>query len=464
MGKGVILSELCALTGWTRRHARRALAEVLDPGPPRPRRLRPRIYDREVVDALRRVWRIAGGPAGKRLAPFMSEFIEALERHGELTLDPVLRQRLCGMSAATIDRALASERKRLQVRGRHGTKPGTLLRQQIPIRTFAEWDDARPGFCEIDTVGHEGGVASGQFCVTLTVTDVATGWTEMQAVQNKAQVWVHGALRDIAERLPFSLLGVDSDNGGEFISDNLLRWCVDRGITFTRTRPYRKNDNCFVEQKNWTVVRQHVGYARYDTPAEVRLLNELYGVLRLWVNYFSPQQKLASKTRRGAKVSRRYDTARTPYRRLLDSTGVADAAKRKLDAEYRRLNPAALSREIGRLQKQLVALAARKRPPAPGMPQGHRWRSDLVLPGIGRLRRPDGSWEAPQPIESTKTGPSNARRGRSGDRRDPDTTRSTGSAQRAVAAMIPKGGEALTRRDPLEDISREAMNHATRTS
>jgi hypothetical protein len=424
-GKGKIIDELCALTGWTRRHARRALAAALDRSAPPARRPRLRTYDEEVLAALRKVWRVAGGPAGKRLAPFMSEFVEALERHGELHLNAGVRERLCGMSAATIDRALAPERKRLKIRGRHGTKPGTLLRQQIPIRTFADWDDARPGFCEVDTVGHEGGIASGEFCVTLTLTDVASGWTEMRAVANKAQRRVHQALCHIAETLPFPLLGVDSDNGGEFINDMLLRWCIDRGITFTRTRPYRKNDNCFVEQKNWTHVRQHVGYARYDTPVELFLLNELYGLLRLWVNYFSPQQKLVSKTRRGARVSRRYDTARTPFRRLLDAPEVSGQVKRKLEAEYRGLNPAALSREIGRLQKRLVELSATKRPPAPGMPEAHRWRSDLVLPGTWRLRKPEGGWQTLRRTPAAGTGLSDSRRAVGGRRRDPEGGRST---------------------------------------
>ena len=385
-----------------------------------------------MLEALRKLWRLAGGPAGKRLAPFMSEFVDALERHGELRLEPEIKKLLCAMSAATIDRTLTSERKRLRVRGRHGTKPGTLLRQQIPIRTFAEWDDARPGFCEVDTVGHEGGVASGEFCVTLTVTDVASGWTEMQAVQNKAQQRVHRALCEIDEKLPFSLLGVDSDNGGEFINDMLLRWCIAREITFTRTRPYRKNDNCFVEQKNWTHVRQHVGYARYDTAAELKLLNELYGVLRLWVNYFSPQQKLRSKTRRGAKVSRRYETARTPYRRLLASQEVTGDVKRTLEAEYQQLNPAALSREIGRLQKKLVALSAAKRAPAAGMPEAHRWRSDLVLPGTWRLRKPEGGWQSLRRVPATKTGSSDRPRSDRTRRRDPDTGRSITQPKRAV--------------------------------
>lgn len=434
-GKGAILTELCALTGWTRRHARRALMAALSPVSPRRRGPRPRTYDRQVVDALRILWRIAGGPAGKRLAPFMTEFVEALERHGELRLDPQVRERLLRVSAATIDRALASERKRLQVRGRHGTKPGTMLRSQIPIRTFAEWDDARPGFCEIDTVGHDGGITAGQFCVTLTLTDVSSGWTEPAAVANKAQRHVHRALLEIADRLPFPLLGLDSDNGSEFINDQVLRLCTERGITFTRSRPYRKNDNCFVEQKNWTVVRQQVGYARYDTPAELEILNQLYGVLRLWVNFFSPSQKLVSKTRRGARVSRRYDAARTPYRRLLNSAHLSGEAKERLRRTYEALNPAALSREIGSLQRRLLSLGPAKRTTRPpGPPADHPWRRDLVTPGTWRLRKPDGGWEALRTTPAAETGPSDGRRGARGRRPDPEPGRSTRQTRGAAMA------------------------------
>jgi hypothetical protein len=196
-----------------------------------------------------------------------------------------------------------------------------MLKRQVPIRTFAEWDEDRPGFCEVDLVGHDGGNLLGEFCQTLTLTCVNTGWTEVRALPNKAQRWVHEALDDLSRELPFPLLGLDTDNGSEFINHQLFRWCADREITFTRSRPFRKNDNCFVEQKNWSVVRQQVGYGRYDTPAELEVLSELYGHLRLYVNFFQPQMRLVEKTRREAKVARRY-TARTPYRRVLASLHV----------------------------------------------------------------------------------------------------------------------------------------------
>lgn len=221
--KGRMLDELCALTGWTRRHAVRALSEALHPPARAPRALRARTYGPEVVVPLRRIWAILNGPTGKRLAPFMPEIVQALERAGELSLDPEVRTKLLQISAATIDRVLAPERARLQVKGRSGTKPGSLLKHQIPIRTFAQWDERSPGFCEVDLVAHDGGNARGEFCQTLTLTCVNTGWTETRALRNKAQRWVHEALIDVVGALPFPLLGLDCDNGSEFINAQLLR-------------------------------------------------------------------------------------------------------------------------------------------------------------------------------------------------------------------------------------------------
>jgi hypothetical protein len=262
-----MLDELCALTGWTRRHARRALSTAAAaPHPPPVRRRRHRIYDGDVLEALKFVWATLNGPSGKRLAPFMGEIVGALERAGELRLAPEVRAKLLTVSAATIDRILAPERKRLRVKGRSGTKPGSLLKRQIPIRTFAEWEDARPGFCEVDLVAHDGGNPLGEFCHTLTLTCVATGWTECRAIPNKAQRWCFEALQDIRAALPFPLVGLDSDNGSEFINDQLWRYCTEQRITFTRARPYRKNDNCFVEQKNWPVVRSRSATAASTPP------------------------------------------------------------------------------------------------------------------------------------------------------------------------------------------------------
>ena len=361
--KAVILDELCATTGWHRDHARKALRQAL--GPRRvstPRKLRPPTYDGEVLVALRRVWAVMDAPAGKRMAPFLAEITERLRDCGELKVSDEVAAKLCAMSAATIDRRLAGERARLQLKGRSGTKPGTLLKSQIPIRTWADWNEQEPGFVEIDCVGHEGGDPSGDFCQTLTVTDIRTGWTETQAVKNKAQKWVLAALIDITETIPFKVKGIDSDNGSEFINAHLLRWCEYHKLTFTRSRAGRKNDGAHVEQKNWSVVRRAVGYHRYDTAEELVLLNQIYALLRLQTNFFAPQQKLVAKHRVGAKVTKRYDTATTPYQRVLADSHVTKKTKQELTRLYKTLNPAQIRRDVLALQDRLLELVKAKHP------------------------------------------------------------------------------------------------------
>jgi hypothetical protein len=251
-------------------------------------------------------------------------------------------------------------RKRYQLRARSHTKPGSLLKHQIPIRTWSDWNEACPGFLEIDLVSHEGGDPRGDFAYTLDATDICTGWTETVAVRNRAELWVLAGLKQALARFPFKIRGIDSDNGSEFINNHLVRYCTQQKITFTRSRPYRKNDNCFVEQKNSSVVRRAVGYARHDTPEELELLNELYSRLRLYTNYFQPVMKLREKTRTGSRVTKKYDKARTPYGRVLTSRDIAKPVKRTLRRDYRELNPALLGREIDRLRDRLHSVAERK--------------------------------------------------------------------------------------------------------
>jgi hypothetical protein len=295
----------------------------------------------------------------------MPELIAKLEQFGELRLTPLTKEKLLRISAASIDRLLQPERRKHQLRGRSHTKPGTLLKHQIPIRTFAEWDEQRPGFAEIDLVAHDGGLALGDYCQTLDLTDVCTGWTETEAVPNKAQVWVFEAIQTIRQRLPFPLLGLDSDNGSEFINNDLLRYCQQQRITFTRARPYRKNDNCYVEQKNYSVVRQTVGYQRFDTTAELMVLKRLYATLRLYTNFFQPTMKLKSKERVGSRVQKRYHAPQTPYQRVLACAEVAPTDKKNLTRQYQTLNPAALKRELDKYRKELFRLATKKRPVQP---------------------------------------------------------------------------------------------------
>jgi hypothetical protein len=320
-----------------------------------------RTYGDDVLRALKQIWVIMDCICGKRLQPMLKEMLSILQRHKEIKVTREIKKKLLRISASTIDRILKPERKKYELKGRSLTKPGTLLKHQIPIRTFSEWNEQRPGFVEIDLVGHEGGNPRGDFIQTLNVTDVCTGWTEMQAVKNKAQIWVFEALKDIRGKLPFDLLGIDSDNGGEFINDHLVRFCHEEQINFTRSRSYRKNDNCFIEQKNYTIVRRYVGYARYDTEIAQKLMNEMYGHLRLYVNFFLPVMKLIQKTRVGSKVRKKYDGPQTPYQRVLVSTFVPEINKEEIRQQYANLNPAMLRRHIAKLQNKLFQLSENKR-------------------------------------------------------------------------------------------------------
>ncbi len=284
----------------------------------------------------------------------MFEAISALERHGEIKINKEIKQQLLAVSAATIDRLLDKERKKYLLGRKSKTKPGTLLKSQIPIRTFSDWDENEAGFTEIDLVGHEGGNSSGQFNYTLNVTDIKTCWTELRAVLNKAQIWVFEAIENVRFSVPFELKGIDSDNGGEFINNHLYKYCQEEKITFTRARPHRKNDNCFVEQKNWSVVRRAVGYKRFDSEKSCKLLNELYFYLNFYVNYFQPVMKLKEKIRNGSKVKRIYDKPRTPYARVLEEESINPAEKENLKDIYKQLNPVELKRKITKLQQKLM--------------------------------------------------------------------------------------------------------------
>jgi hypothetical protein len=370
--KGLILDEFTNLTGYGRRYASFVLRThgkrtwinpqtvFVSDVRKRGMRKKERIYDDAVVALLKKAWEMMDFVCGKRLAPILKELIPRLMRFGEIRLTQEEKDKLMKISPATIDRILASERKKYKIKGRANTKPGTLLKSQIPIRTFSQWNDTKPGFVEIDLVGHDGGDGSGDFLQTLDVTDVATGWTETQAVKNKAQQWVFEALKDIRGRLPFPLLGIDSDNGSEFINHHLYKYCQEEKITFTRTRSYRKNDNCFVEQKNYSIVRRAVGYGRHHTPEEQAVLNDLYKELRLFTNFFQPSMKLLKKIREGSKVLKKYDKPLTPYRRILASPDVCEPDKAKLKALYRNLNPAALKRRITKYQQRLLRLSSSK--------------------------------------------------------------------------------------------------------
>ena len=369
--KSKILDELVKTTGYNRKYLLHTLANlgkttivhlagktVRLQASPRKRRKgggRKPIYTDEFVSVLRAIWVFFYYKCGKILAAFMREQIHYLEPAFRIT--PEIKKLLLKVSPATIDRKLKADKKRLALKGKSRTKPGNLLKKQIPIRTYYTEADKKPGFFEVDTVHHCGISESGEFCLTLSATDVYSGWVELRSLLNKAQKWILEALPTIKSSLPFPFLGLDSDNGSEFINKPLQLWCSQQSIQFTRSRPYRKNDNCYVEQKNNSCVRNFIGYDRFSSLAERDALAAVYHPLCLLLNYFMPTLKLISKTRVGSKIKRVYDKKiLSPYQRLLLSADVSDQAKQELARRHGLYNPVVLQREVHDAVDALMSL------------------------------------------------------------------------------------------------------------
>jgi hypothetical protein len=345
-----ILDEFVEATGYHRNYAVQLLNGPVPKNRGGTQRRRRSPYSDEVRQALAKVWMAANQICSKRLVPFLPDFIPALERSGYLKIGKETRSQLLSMSAATVDRLLGPERKRLGG-GRSTTKSGSLLKKQIPVRTFAEWNDVVAGFVEADLVAHCGETVAGTFLNTLVLTDIATAWTEFLPILYKNEANVLQALQVARNQLPFPLKGLDTDNGSEFINNALLAFCQKEHITFTRSRPYKKNDQAHVEEKNGSIVRRMIGYDRYEGARAYSALAAVYEKLRLYVNFFQPSMKLVSKERVGAKVRKKYDKAKTPYQRALASASVDEHSKEALREQMLHLDPVLLFQQIEKLQE-----------------------------------------------------------------------------------------------------------------
>lgn len=362
--KTTLLDECCKMTGLNRKYVIVALSAAtdLEYKSTRERKARKEIYDKRFVVVLKKIWEIMDYPCGARLKPVLSEMVEKLIAFKELTVSEEMKKKLMNVSRSTIDEKLKRSRIEIRRRIQGTTKPGSLLKSQIPIRT-SSWEESRPGFCELDTVAHCGDSAAGEFANTLDVTDILTGWTEQEVFLGKAEKRVKEGLSSIKERLPFPLLGIDPDNGSEFINWQMYRFCTEANVEFTRGRPYKKNDNAHIEQKNWTHVRQVYGYDRIEEQEIVDLMNNLNrNELRLYKNFFQPTIKLIDKKRVGLhkeKLKRIYDVPKTPYRRVLLCDEISDKTKQELTTLYATLNPAHLRRTILKklavIKKRIIA-------------------------------------------------------------------------------------------------------------
>jgi hypothetical protein len=347
-----ILDEFVAATRLHRKSAIRLLSrreEVTG----KSRRGRPKVYSVDTVKALKVIWEASNGLCSKRLRPFLQELTRVLRTKGELWITDETATELGHLSASTIDRITRRWRQDNKEHGFSLTKPGTHLKNAIPLKTFSEWENSRPGFIQADLVAHCGDRVEGFYLTTLSAVDVATGWFEPVAVWGRGQERVGAAVHQLRQRLPMPMLGLGSDNGSEFINRGLYEYCSRHHITFTRSRSYKKNDNCHVEQKNWSVIRRQVGYQRYSSKAAYEALGNVYALLRLYLNFFQPVLKLKVKCRQGSRIHKVYDEAQTPYSRLLKSGVLGEDKMRALADIYNELNPMALHEQIAQALQKL---------------------------------------------------------------------------------------------------------------
>ena len=382
--KGQILDEFCEVTGYHRKYALRVLNNA-PPGDSARRVPRRRAtYGPAVVWVLAAIWEAAGYPWSMRLKALLPLWMPWARKRFKLL--PGIERQLLAISARQMDRRLKDRKARIKKRLYGRTKPGSLLKHHIPVKTD-HWTVSCPGYAEVDLVAHSGSNAAGEFIHSLNLTDIHTTWGESRAVMGKGRDRVRAALEDIEAALPFRLMGIDSDNGTEFINDHLYRYCQSRKIQFTRGRPYKKDDNAHIEQKNWTHVRKLVGYERYDSAAALEAINQLYrNELRLLQNLFLPSVKLLAKKRVGSKLRRRYDRPQTPLERVMVCRQADPVAMAKLKALRDATDPFELSRRIDRQLERIFSLANRARVvSAPQLRQRWRPMSPLRLKCWNRL-------------------------------------------------------------------------------
>ena len=344
----------------------------------RRRTSRPRKYDKVVQEEVGFIWGVFK-LCGKRMQPMMIDIIPTLIKRGRFRSGDQVHHKLLEVSAATIDRLLVGERAKCKPHGTTLTKPSSILKSHIPIVISSELDTEHPGHYQIDLVGHDGGNPNGHFARSLNAIELSSGWVEPRIVINEAQRWTKEALADIGAKAPIAIQSIHSDNDSAFINERLQRWCKEQEIRYTRARPYHSNDTCYIEQKNYDIVRQAVGYYRYETEEEIALIAELYDNLRPLVNFFLPSAKLLEKIRDGSRIKRRYDTPKSPVRRLLANPQVSKAVKVKLRVLKSRYDPIELKFNITRLQDQLIELQKRKAgaiaEPGPAYPQAREQMS-----------------------------------------------------------------------------------------
>ena len=358
--KTQLLDEYCRNTAQSRKYVIWKIHKAVLK--PKQRKKRKEQYNGQVKAALAKIWEIFDYPCGQRLKPILEVETDRLRELGEIEVTDEVAQKLKTLGSATIDRKLKHQRGVLHLlRSKSGPKPGYLLKQKIPIR-LTQWDTSKVGYVEADLVVHCGCSSLGEYVNTISATEISSGWWEGEAIMGKSQEYVFWALKDERKRTPFGWKGLDSDNGSEFINQTLYKYCRREGLEFTRSRANRKNDNAYIEEKNWTHVRKVFGYLRYDTYDELTIMNALYrNELRLYKNFFQPVMKLQSKERIGGKVKRRYEAAKTPYQRLIESDQIPQETKEELKGIYLSLNPAELKRNIDAKLAKLYKAYERKK-------------------------------------------------------------------------------------------------------